>query len=226
LRHILLDRVSSISANIPPFWVVDCKTIVMENAIPAQEQGNEMNVVDKATFDSLEQASEFYKVVKERLMNVNQWDEISNLPSATFQLCDSTGTIVDRQAQLGDYFKIDIPGPGTSTGEGFDWVKVEFIEEEEVNGVNLLSIRVRPAANPNTPDPQTAHFFKDTATSTFQVRRNHNEVSAEVHGRNEEPNTDTSHIIDNARNSLVGISATLGMSFPQWKGLVSGLVKV
>lgn len=198
----------------------------MENSIPAQEHGNEMNVVAQATFDSLEQAAGFYEVAKGRLMNVNQWDEISNLPSATFQLCDSTGTLVDRQVQLGDYFKIDIPGPGTSTGQGFDWVQVEFIQEDHIIGSDLLSIRVRPAANPNTPDSQTAHFFTDAATSTFQVIRTGNTVSAEVHGRNEEPNTDTEHLIDNARNTLVGLSATFGMSFPQWKGLVSGLVKV
>jgi hypothetical protein len=198
----------------------------MENSIPSQEQGNEMDVVEKSVFNSPEQASEFYEVVKARLQNVNQWDEISNLPSATFQLCDPTGAVVERNVQLGDYFKIDIPGPGTSTGEGFDWVKVEYIHEEQIDGGDVLSIRVRPAANPNTPDPRTAHFFKDTATSTFQAKRIGNEVSAEVHGRNEEPNTDTKHFIDNARNTMVGLTATLGMSFPQWKGLVAGLVKV
>jgi hypothetical protein len=198
----------------------------MENPIPSQETGSEMNAVEKATFNSSAEAAEFYQVAKERLLDVNRWAKVSALPSSTFLLCDSSGAEVNRHVKEGDYFKIDIPGPGTSAGDGYDWVKVEHLQEEEVNGTDIISIRVRPAANPNTPDQDTAHFFKDTATSTFQVKRIGREVFAEVHGRNEQPNTDTEHVTDNVRNTLVGSSAKIGFSFPQWKGLVAGLVKV
>lgn len=198
----------------------------MENPIPSQETGSEMNAVEKATFDNTAEARQFYEVAKERLLSVNRWAEISALPSSTFRLCDGSGAEADRLVKEGDYFKIDIPGPGTTSGDGFDWVKVEHLQEEEINGTEIISIRVRPAANPNTPDPDTAHFFKDTATSTFQVKRIGSEVFAEVHGRNEQPNTDTEHLTDNVRNTLVGTSAKIGFSFPQWKGLVAGLVKV
>ncbi len=198
----------------------------MENPIPSQETGSEMNAVEKATFDNTAGARQFYEIAKERLLNVNRWAEISALPSSTFRLCDGSGAEADRLVKEGDYFKIDIPGPGTTSGDGFDWVKVEHLQEEEINGTEIISIRVRPAANPNTPDPDTAHFFKDTATSTFQVKRIGSEVFAEVHGRNEQPNTDTEHLTDNVRNTLVGTSAKIGFSFPQWKGLVTGLVKV
>jgi len=198
----------------------------MENPVPEQNQGNEMDVVEKATFNTSEQACEFYEVVKERLLDVNHWAEISNLPSATFRLCDPSGKEVRRQVKKGDFFKINIPGPGNSSGEGFDWVQVELIHEDQEGSSDVMSIRVRPASNPQTAEPAVAHFFSDKATSTFQVRRTGKEVSAEVHGRNEEPNTETGHIVDNARNSMVGLGATLGMSFPQWKGLVAGLVKV
>lgn len=198
----------------------------MENPIPSQNQGNQMDVLEKVAFESSEQACEFYEIAKDRLLDVNHWAEVSDLPSATFRLCDSAGSEVDRLVKLGDYFRIDIPGPGNTAGEGFDWVKVEFINEEQVNGTDIISIRVRPAANPNTSDPSVAHFFSDASTSTFQVKRIGKEVFAEVHGRNEEANTETGHMVDNARNSLVGLGAKMGISFPQWKGLVSGLVKV
>jgi hypothetical protein len=197
----------------------------MENPIPSQELGSEMNAVEKATFNSSEQACEFYEVAKERLLDVNRWAEVSALPSSTFRLCDASGAEVDRRVKEGDYFKIDIPGPGTTTGEGYDWVKVEHLQEQAINGTDIISIRVRPAANPNTPDPNTAHFFKDSATSTFQVKRIGREVFAEVHGRNEQPNTNTEHVTDNVRNTMVGTGAKVGFSFPQWKGLVAGLVK-
>jgi hypothetical protein len=202
------------------------KSFIMENPIPYQEHGNQMDIVEKVAFKNSEQACEFYEVAKDRLVDVNHWAKISDLPSATFRLCDSTGAEVQRHVKLGDYFKINIPAPGNSTGDGFDWVKVELIHEEQVNGSDVLSIRVRPAPNPNTPEQQVAHFFSDRSTSTFQIKRIDKEVLAEVHGRNEEPNTDTGHLLDNARNSVVGLGATLGMAVPQWKGLVAGLVKV
>lgn len=198
----------------------------MENPIPAQEKGGEMNAISKASFDSPEAASAFYEIAKQRLLDVNNWNKVSNLPSSTFMLCDPTGQQVKRNVQLGDYLKIDIPAPGTDTGDGFDWVKVEFIEEEHQEGADIMSFRVRPTDNPVSDEQAVAHFFADSATSTFQVKKSGNEVSAEVHGRNETPNTDTDHITDNIRNTVVGLGATAGAAFPQWKGLVAGLVTV
>ncbi|MNY17314.1 hypothetical protein D3C86_1506240 [compost metagenome] len=129
-----------------------------------------------------------------------------------------------RGALEGDHFKINIPGPGTTTGDGFDWVVVELIREEESSAAQTIIMRARPAANPLHPNPETAHFFKDKATSTFKVIRNGLEVRAEVHGRNEVPNSDTSVLINNVRNVLVGWSAKIGFSYPQWKSLVTALV--
>ena len=196
----------------------------MENAIPNQEQGSEMNALEKAKFNSTEEASNFYQVAKQRLLDVNNWDHISNLPSSTFILCGPDGQPIKRNVQIGDFLKIDIPGPGTSTGDGYDWVKVEFIEEKHENGADVLSIRVRPTDNPLSPEQAVAHFFKDAATSTFQVKKIGSEVYAEVHGRNEMPNTDTEHVMDNIRNTMVGLGAKVGAAYPQWKGLVAGLV--
>lgn len=198
----------------------------MENPIPAQEKGGEMNAVAEASFSKAEEANAFYEIAKQRLLDVNNWNKVSNLPSSTFMLCDPSGQQVNRSVQLGDYLKIDIPAPGTSAGDGFDWVKVEFIEEEHQDGEDIMSFRVRPTDNPETDEQSVAHFFGDAATSTFQVKKSGTKVLAEVHGRNETPNTETDHIIDKIRNTIVGLGATAGAAYPQWKGLVAGLVTV
>ncbi|MGY0037116.1 hypothetical protein [Pedobacter sp. NJ-S-72] len=39
------------------------------------------------------------------------------------------------------------------------------------------------------------------------------------------PNTDTSHLTDHIRNTLVGWTAKIGLSYPQWKSLVKGIVE-
>jgi hypothetical protein len=51
-------------------------------------------------------------------------------------------------------------------------------------------------------------------------------VTAEVHGRNEVPNTETDKTVDKVRNAVVGLGAITAFSAPQWKSLVKGLLDV
>jgi hypothetical protein len=195
-----------------------------EMNVPHQEFGNKIDVVEHIEFSSSEEAIAFYQVARERLLNVNQWAKISAIRLSTFELTDSSGHNLSRIVQEGDFIKIDIPGPGTHAGDGYDWVKVESLKEESEETSEITSITVRPAAQPKGTSEETAHFFENSATSTFIVRRSGNTVFAEEHGRNEVPNTQTDHLIDNVRNTLIGWSARLGLSYPQWKSLVKGLI--
>lgn len=196
----------------------------MENELPAQEEGAQMDVYEKVAFKDEAAAKAFYPVVRQRLLEVYNWDKWCGFASATFILTDPFGKEIKRQVMEGDYVKINIPGPGTSTGDGFDWVQVEWIREEQSAAGQMIAFRVRPAANPLHPEPDTAHFFKDKATSTFKVYRKGLEVHAEVHGRNEVPNSEGAVLINNVRNVLVGWMARIGLSYPQWKSLVIGLL--
>jgi hypothetical protein len=192
--------------------------------VPPQQVGTEMNAVEKLELSSETEAINFFKTVKMRLLDVNRWSEVAGVPLSAFKLTDCQGHEVHRTAVEGDYLKIDIPGPGTKTGGGYDWVVIEQIREEIQDGAEILTMTVRPAANPLGEDGHTAHFLTDQATSTFQVKRIENTIYAEEHGRNETPNTDTGHVLDNIRNAFVGWAAKIGFSYPQWKSLVNGLI--
>lgn len=197
----------------------------MNNQIPEQYQGGKLDTTAEVKLPDVSAALGFYQVAKNRLLNVSGWSEICKVPLSTFTLTNAHGEPLQRLAAEGDYLKIDIPGPGTHAGDGFDWVKIEKIIEEDTADGALLSLQARPVANPANEDPSTAHFFTSQATSTFQVRLSGATVSAEEHGRNEVPNTDTSNIADNLRNTLVGWTAKIGLSYPQWKSLVKGIVE-
>jgi len=196
----------------------------MKNQIPEQQQGGSLDTIAKAEFSTRSAAIEFYQTAKHRLINVSSWAEICELPLSTFTLTNDSGEPLKRTASEGDYLKIDIPGPGTHTGDGFDWVKIEKITEENTSEGMTTTLQARPAANPTNKDQNIAHFFTSQATSSFQVKQIGNTVFAEEHGRNEVPNTDTSNVGDNIRNTLVGWSAKIGLSYPQWKSLVKGII--
>jgi len=191
--------------------------------IPAQYTGKQLDLEARAVLPDEEDARDFFQVAKRRLLDINHWYDIAEIPVSTFVLTDPYGgEAVKYRPSENDKIRIDIPGPGPSTGEGYDWVIVEDITEV---ADTICSLTLRPTNNPLKLDEETAHFFKDTATSTLIVERNGREVIARYHGRNEVANTDTDSIVDNARNAAVGIGAKLGLSYPQWKSLIEGLVQ-
>ncbi|MDB5250547.1 MAG: hypothetical protein JWQ40_4941 [Segetibacter sp.] len=195
--------------------------------LPEKVEGDQKDIVAKEETGSIEEAQQLFGVAKKRLLNVNEWDKICGTASAVFRLTDESGREVQGEPKVGFHFKIDVPGPGSKAGEGFDWVKVEAIEEKQdaAEDREFILVRVRPTDNPTTTNDDVAHFFSDKATSNFLVLREKMVVTAAVLGRNEVPNTAaTESFIDKIRNAIVGTGAVAGMSNPQWKSLVSGVL--
>lgn len=197
-----------------------------EDNIPAHEEGTAVNVEDSVVFDSEADAGDFFRGLKQRLLNVNAWHRLAGALSADFKLTDKGGNEVDREPQQGDYFKINIPAPGIQTGEGYDWVRVEEIVEKAEGANEFTSIRVRPTSSPVNAHTDVAHFYTDEATSNFIVKREGRTVTAGVYGRNEKPNVKAAdNLVDKVRNAVVGTGGVTGFSKLQWTALVDGLLE-
>ena len=192
--------------------------------VPAQYTGKEIKAEASLTFQDDAAASAFYEVAKSRLLHVNSWDQIAGMMSAVFQLVDAKGNVVTRPVQQGDYFKIDIPGPGSKAGDGYDWVKVELLNEMYNGSIQSIGLRVRPTQNPFNENTGIAHFYAEEATSSFFVAREGLKVSAVIIDRNIKPNKDTDLLTDKIRDVVVGISAMSAFSKVQWQKFADGLV--
>lgn len=193
--------------------------------IPENESGLQTNTESSKDFDDARQAKEFYQTAKNRLLHVNEWQDLAGPATAAFQLTDEKGNDVNRIAQENDHFKIDIPGPGSGVGEGYDWVKVEAIASHEGEAEAFTAITVRPAPNFLSHKKDIAHFFDAEATSSFVVKRDRNKVTAGVYGRNEKPNINSETTTDKIRNAAVAVGAMSGFSKMEWKSLVKGFLK-
>jgi hypothetical protein len=195
--------------------------------IPEQNKGKQSDVGDHIDSSTNRQAHSNFVVASRRLLNVNRWGEMAGQVSAKFQLTDSNGTHVERLARVGDHIRIDIPGPGLATGHGYDWVRVESIEDKPDPGAayESLVMTVRPTSSPVNDEKDVAHFFDDSATSTFMVERKDLQVVASVHGRNEVPNKNMERTVDKIRNTVVANAATSGIAAFQWTLLSQGLLK-
>ena len=198
----------------------------MENQIPKQQVGAKSDTVSEITLKNHEAAKQHFQIVKKRFLDVNSWELFAGEEKAEFSLRDEQGNLLLSEPKVGNYFKIKIPGLNNPTGDGFDWVKIEKLEQQDFADEESILIRVRPTSDPTKPEEKTAHFFCEKATSTFIIKRVSNIISAEVHGRNEEPNTEDLSAVEKVRNFLVAAGGIIAGSKFQWKSLTEGLIRI
>jgi hypothetical protein len=192
--------------------------------IPQQHEGAIITAETVAHSNDEQEARQVFAKARERLLDVNNWNHVAGKLLADFQLTDKSGRPVEGTVDKGLHFKIDVPGPGSKAGEGFDWVSVEAVEEIRNPDVESVAIRVRPSSNPATPGDETAHFYSKESTSTFTVTREKNKVTAAVYDRNTKANKSSESVGDKIRNTVVGTAAIMEFSKLQWKRLTDGLL--
>ena len=201
------------------------KKEVEMSLIPEQRSGTAIDVESVVELHNEKIATVFFEIVKNRLQHVNNWSIIAGTLSADFQLVNKEGIEVYRKAQEGDFLKIDIPGPGSKTGKGYDWVRIEAMESfSNDDDTESFGFRVRPTENPFSNRGDIAHFYSEYSTSTFIVNRNGNKVSAAVFDRNTKRNEHAHLIEDKVRDNIVAGAAIMTFSHIQWQNLADGLL--
>lgn len=218
----LLTYPQELMADFLPFYNMANKD---SKPIPSQEEGKQVDIIEKANASNAEEAKSLFIQSKKRLFDIDSWSDISEGLSASFVLTDQHGKQKKGIPVAGDHFRIDIPGPGSSAGSGYDWVRVELVEDDRDPEVDCewALIRVRPSEDPAKKEG-VAHFLEEKATSSFIVRRENNIITAEVHGRNEKPNTHAEKLSDKVRNAVIGSGAVAGFAKIQWEKLAKGLL--
>lgn len=192
--------------------------------IPEQHTGKVIDTVETIDLGDPAVAKAFFSTVKERLLNVNNWEQVAGIASANFQLVNAQGEEVSRPVQKGDFFKIDIPGPGPVAGDGYDWVQVEEVNEMNEGDTESVGIRVRPTQSPLNESKDVAHFYSPESTSSFTVTREGTKITAGIYDRNTKPNQSAETLVDKIRDVAVGSGAVSAFSKIQWTNLAKGLL--
>jgi len=199
-----------------------------EQTIPHQETGRATDFTADQEFDTQQAAHKGFQQAAMRLLTVNSWQQYAGTGSSKFCLTNNEGQDVDGFAKEGFMIKIDLPVPGSNAGDGLEWVMIERIEAKEDPKAEeeFLSMTVRPVPDPHKTDTEIAHFYKEVTTNTFIVKRVGKKVTVGAHGRNETPNNEEVDLHDKVRNTLVALTARIGLAGPQWKMLVNGLLGI
>lgn len=187
-------------------------------------RGKEIDVEELVSLPNEREAKLYFTNARDRLRSVNEWSKIAGNLSADFHLINSNGEPVNRFVVKGDFIRIDIPGPGSQSGDGFDWVQVEEVTSETTEEEDIFSFRVRPTSNPFGSRDEIAHFFSRESTSTFLITRTKNIVIAGIYDQNIKPNHTAEQIVDNVRHQVIGTAGILAFSKLQWTKLAKGIL--
>jgi len=193
--------------------------------VPAQFVGQEIEVEATKELKDEAGAKSLYNVAKRKLLDVNNWQKIAGAITAQFQIIDDKGEKVTRDVKKGDYLRINIPGPGSKEGDGYDWVLVEELKEINLGSLQSVGFRVRPNENPFGEKNETSHFYSKEATSSFIICRENSKLISWIIDRNLLPNTESGSLVDKVRDVVVGVSAIAGFSKVQWQQLADGLIE-
>ncbi|WP_428331491.1 hypothetical protein [Mucilaginibacter sp.] len=197
-----------------------------EELLPAQETGRQTDFKHEEIFESPKAAHLAFRKAAERLLSINNWHIYAGAGSAKFTLCNNLGEELDGFAAAGLYLNIDLPAPGSDAGAGLEWVTIEQLITEGSHQTEdeYLLMTIRPVPAPKQTEAEIAHFYNDLSTNTLVVVRNGLKVYAGAHGRNETPNNEEVDLHDKIRNTVIALIARVGLSGPQWKKLVKGLI--
>ncbi|SDQ10138.1 hypothetical protein SAMN05421664_0483 [Chryseobacterium soldanellicola] len=192
--------------------------------VPQQKKGGFHDTESEKTFDNPAITSQKFEILKERFLSVNNWKKYCGKHSADFKLFDAYGNFVDKKSEIGDFIRIDIPGPGDVEAKGYDWVQIISMFDEEDDNFAKIIITCRPSVIPDKKKHRhIAHFYSDKASSTFIISREGNVLKTGVYGRNETPNFNTG-FLNKIRNIFITLGGIAGISKIQWKTLSDGLL--
>jgi hypothetical protein len=140
----------------------------MATLIPENVKGKKNDLFESLHVQTEEQAQNIFQQAINRMSNPFRWHELTDLPAKFLPATDAEIDLA-HPLQEGNFFRIEIPGPGTNNGSGYDWVRVEAVEDKRNPQADLESFGMtfRACSNPFNGSMVTAHFFKSLATSSF-----------------------------------------------------------
>ena len=194
--------------------------------IPTQEIGVSCDSNTCRSFPTKDNASKFFELIRNRILDVNHWNTYAGQYKASFTLTNAVGEKKkEAKPKCGDFIKIKLPEIHHLLFDDSDWVKIDCLEFETNSDSQLLNVCLKPSPNPCNRKKRTDHFFSSSSSNTIILYQTENIVQLSVHGRNEFPNVFTPNKLMKLRNFVIANLGYLGLSKFQWQGFTDGMMK-
>lgn len=187
----------------------------------SQRLGTAIDAEASAVLSTEKTAIVFFELVRNRLEHVNSWPIIAGNLSAEFQIVNKEGLEVFRKAHEGDYLRIDITASGVRPGNGFDWVRIEYLDDMDQHRFGFC---MRPATHPGSHRHAGARFYHGDSTSSFVVFRAGRRVTVKISDRTLQRADEEKNQVERFRKEGVAWTGRKRFSAIHWQALAEGLV--
>ena len=186
---------------------------------PHDEESKDRTYTSRRTYPDASSALQAFAWAEEKLFDVNAWSDLPGI-TAKFVLHDAAGMGKTSTPQVGDYIRIDLPGPFPE-----NWVRVTSLRV----GDTAAEFTVQPSGDPREGGGEAGeeieHFFRKEARSTFRVQLQGNTLIASEIGRNESINNEGAQAGNRAVvNTVVAKGGWALAQKLQWQKLTDYLV--
>jgi len=186
------------------------KTDILLNQANLDEDHSSFSSAEE-TFSDQSKAAQIFSILKEKLLNINEWNAHSLL--STFRLFDENGQLLQTdKISIGVFMQIALKGTVK-----YDWVRVVDIHE----AADEFIITVKPTFDPTAEKVDksvVSHFFTDESTNNFCLLRRADTAALYVIGLNEKMNMrETKNALEAARNAAVNLGSYLGVQRGEWE---------
>ncbi|MCX8532404.1 hypothetical protein [Chryseobacterium luquanense] len=189
--------------------------------IPSQVKGGFHDTESIHKIHNNQEIDSKFDILKEKFFDINKWGDYCKQGSIEFTLCDSSGNVVHRIPQIGDYIKILLAKISNPKIEDYQWVQIDMIDK---SNPDRLMIQCRPSKLPgNNFAGKTIHFYAAGSSSTFVISKGKDYIKMAIYGRNESPNKNTD-FLSSIKNSFIALGGMAGSSKIQWQCLADGLI--
>ena len=174
--------------------------------VPFDPEGSKRDIEQSIDVGSIEDAEYLFVDIKDKLLDVNNWNKYATGMATAFRLTDSHGIGVGRHARKGDLIRISEEQP-----IGFEWGCIEAIEYDDYpdESMETFALRARNVPDPSTRTGHAKESEGSEATFTIVIERRKAMLFISWHGRSAKETTD---------------GKWLDLPDKEWSDLVNGLL--
>ncbi len=179
--------------------------------VPLHREGFKKDLQHHIVAYTADDAEYWFVDVKDRLLDINNWNKYCQAMSAEFRLTDGHGLGVGRHARKGDLVRVDMREQGAKHLGGFEWLCIEAIEYDDYPDLSMETFAIRARAAQSPLDKKDGNEVCDSDTTfTFVIERRGAKLSSSFHCRKE--------------SAYTGISGLLELPDTEWLSLVKKLL--
>jgi len=194
---------------------------LLQNMIPNQVFEEHAAATAKYKAETRHIAIGLFNEAKHKLLDINNWEKLCGGVAAEFRLTDEKGELLNTYPAIGNLIRIKLPLPANKYQSEFDWVRIEKFESSKdlLKDEEVFGFHVTPVENPFTK--LSKKLTSSEITTTFIIMRKSDSIIAMECERTNK----TVSFLNKMRKLIIASLTMIGFSEPQWKKLVSGIVK-